>query len=129
MDSKITPSLENYLETIYLCIEKYGEARVTDLAHEIGISKPSVNQAVRTLSGMGLVEYEKYSLLTLTAEGYKKAEAIHHRHHIFMDLLVDVFGVPAETANVDACLMEHAVSEITVQKLDEFLKKYKDIRS
>lgn len=123
---KMTPSLENYLETIFEFIEKKGEARVTDIAAEIGISKPSVNQALITLSKMGLINYEKYSPLTLTEAGRKKAAEIHKRHHVFEKFLTDILGVPKETAEIDACKMEHVISEETFLKFANYLEKNND---
>lgn len=120
---KMTPSLENYLETIFEFIEKKGEARVTDIASEIGISKPSVNQALITLSKMGLINYEKYAPLSLTEAGRKKAAEIHKRHHIFEEFLTDVLGVSKEIAQTDACKMEHIISEETFLKFSDYLGK------
>lgn len=124
--SKMTPSLENYLETIYEFTKKKGEARVTEIAMEIGISKPSVNQALITLSEMGLVNYKKYSPLTLTEAGIKKAAAIHKRHHVFEEFLTNVLKVPKDIAEIDACKMEHVISETTFNKFTEFLTSFKD---
>ncbi len=122
----MTPSLENYLETIFEFIEKKGEARVTDIATEIGISKPSVNQALIVLSQMGLINYEKYAPLTLTEAGRKKAAEIHNRHHVFEEFLTKVLGVPQEIAQADACKMEHVISEETFLKFAEFIEKNKE---
>ena len=45
----MTASLEEYLKTIYILIKRNGEARVTDIADELGYKKPSVNRALKIL--------------------------------------------------------------------------------
>lgn len=122
--NKISPSLENYLETIYECIQNNGEARVTDIAEQIGISKPSVNQAMIALKKKGLIKYKKYEPLELTPEGKKKAAQIRKRHHVFERFLTQVLKVPHEIAKQDACKMEHILSETTFEKFMQFLDEY-----
>ena len=61
----------------------------------------------------------------LTDEGLAKAKSVAGRHHLFKDMLIEVFGVSEETAEEDACRIEHIVSEETVQKLKEKLEAYR----
>ena len=61
----------------------------------------------------------------LTDEGLAKAKSVAGRHHLFKDMLIEVFGVSEETAEEDACRIEHIVSEETVQKIKEKLEAYR----
>lgn len=66
---KISPSLEDYLEAIYNLRRLNSSVRVTDIAIELGIAKPSVNNAISLLKDKGFVNQEKYGLVELTQAG------------------------------------------------------------
>ena len=60
--------------------------------------------------------------LHLTEDGREVAEKIYERHQFFTEQLVAV-GVDRETAERDACRIEHAISEETFQKLKASVEK------
>jgi DtxR family transcriptional regulator, Mn-dependent transcriptional regulator len=119
--NRITPSLEDYLETIYFLNNKTDKVRVTDVATALLISKPSVNKAINNLKAQGFVEHEHYGSLSLTSKGFLIAESIANCHIIIKKFLIDVLNVDETTAEKEACLMEHAMSLDTVSKLNELL--------
>lgn len=121
----ISNSLQDYLEEILNLTEKYGKARITDLAKSLQIAKPSVTSAVKTLVDLRLLKHEKYGPLELTQYGRRKALEIRRRHRALMEFLTDILGVDPETAEKEACLMEHAISSDTLLKLVRFLKDMK----
>lgn len=120
----ITPSLEDYLETIYFLQKRNGNVRVTDVAVDMGISKPSVNKAINILKENKLVNHEHYGLLSLTEEGAKAAYNVAKRHILLTDFLKVYLGVDEETSEKEACLLEHAMSLETAAKLEKFLVKH-----
>lgn len=121
MTGKFTPSIEDYLECIYQTNRGQG-VKSTDIASKLSVSKPSVHRAIVTLSEMGLVTQEKYSLIYLTESGQKKAAEVSMKHEILSSFLQDVLGIAPEVAEEEACKMEHGVSMDTVQKFN-VLKK------
>ena len=123
----ITPSLEDYLETILFLMEKDQAVRVTDVANYLEISKPSVNKAINNLKAMGLVIHEHYGLLELTEKGRQIAVEVAKRHVVLTEFLEKYLGVDPKTAEKEACLMEHSMSAETIDKLENFLKKYEEI--
>lgn len=120
-DFNITPSLEDYLEAIYFLQKRNGNVRVTDVAMELDISKPSVNKAINILKENGLVNHEHYGLLSLTQKGAKVAADVAKRHILLRDFLRNYLGVDEKTSEREACLLEHAMSLETASKLEEFL--------
>lgn len=117
---KLSPSLEDYLESIYrLCVEK-GEARVKDVAQRLGVHKSSVTGALRALSERGLIQYAPYSAAGLTAKGKRRAEAIWQRHTALRNFLESVLDVETEEAAKTACEMEHVVSREMTERLARF---------
>ena len=113
----MTESLEMYLETISLLHERLRIARVTDIARELRVSKPSVHSALHELERRGLIEHEHYGEIFLTQEGREASASIRRRHAILLSFLRDVVGVDAETAEQDACRIEHYLSESTMARI------------
>ncbi|QOR35516.1 metal-dependent transcriptional regulator [Clostridium sp. 'deep sea'] len=123
MNKVITASMQDYLEVI-LNLNDYEEAvRVTDIAKKLDIAKASVNQSINKLKKLGLVKHEVYGPVELTEKGRKVAEDVRMRHNKLYNFLVNILGVDSQTAEKDACLMEHVVSEQTMIRLTEFLIK------
>lgn len=123
MDLSLSPSLENYLKMI-LQLQQNGHAvRITDLAEKLSNAKSSVNQAVGTLKKQGLVRHERYGPLELTNRGEAVAMNIVKRHDMLMKFMIEVLGVDPVVADNDACLMEHAVSTATMEKLSAYMEQ------
>ncbi|MDR0958635.1 MAG: metal-dependent transcriptional regulator, partial [Clostridiales bacterium] len=122
----VTPSLEDYLEVIFFSQESVGCARVTAIADALGVSKTSVNKAVKNLSALGLLEHEKYGQMFLTEQGKERAGKVAARHRAIQRFLSEILGVPAKQAEEEACRIEHAMSQETVQRLIEFMVPAED---
>ena len=123
MRDTLTSSIEDYLEAILALSEDEDAVRVTDLAVKLGVAKASASEAVRTLKSSGLADQERYGKITLTSQGLVEAKKIHRRHQVLRTFLESVLGVDHETAEEEACLMEHAIGPETMQKLVAFLER------
>jgi len=119
-----TPSLEDYIEALGMLADQHGETRLTDVAERLKLSKASVSRAMKTLREMGYVEQRRYGSLHLTGQGKTKADEVRRRHELLERFLTGVLGVSPETAREDACGMEHAVSEETIQCWEKFMLKF-----
>jgi DtxR family Mn-dependent transcriptional regulator len=117
----ISASLQDYLEVIHELSRSQGPVRVTDIAVRLDLAKASVTQAVTVLREQGLVEQERYGPVALTEKGRRYALTVSHRHTVLSSFLVEVLGLDRETAEKDACRMEHAVSGETIDRLVAFL--------
>jgi len=113
----VTESLEMYLETIGLLRERDNVARVTDIARELGVSKPSVHAALHELERRGLIEHEFYGEVFLSESGKAAAAEIRRRHELLTAFLRNVVGVDSEIAERDACRIEHYLSKETMDKI------------
>ena len=123
MKKVITASMQDYLEVILNLNDHEEAVRVTDIAKKLDIAKASVNQSINKLKKLGLVKQEVYGPVELTEQGRKVAEDVRMKHNKLYNFLVNILGVDPQTAEKDACLMEHVVSEQTMIKLTEFLIK------
>ncbi len=119
---KIYASGEDYLEAVLVLQKEKGMVRSVDLARHMGFSKPSISHAVGALKNGGFLTVDEDGYLHLTEDGREVAEKIYERHQFFTEQLVAV-GVDRETAERDACRIEHAISEETFQKLKASVEK------
>ncbi|MBO4895043.1 MAG: metal-dependent transcriptional regulator [Clostridia bacterium] len=119
---KIHESGQDYLEAILILSQKDAPVRSIDVAKQLGVTKPSVSRAVSLLKNGKFVNMADDGTLTLTENGLKIAESMYERHRFFTDLLTSL-GVNEETAAIDACRIEHVVSEESFTKLREHFQK------
>lgn len=119
---KLSSSLEDYLEAIYILVQQGGEVRLTDVADFLNVSQPSVSRAIGTLKDAGLVVHESYGQISLSPKGKTQAKKVLGRHMLFKRFLTDTLGVDEATAEKDACRMEHVVSGETIEKLHAYLE-------
>lgn len=120
--ASMTQSLEDYLETIYLLIKDTGSACVRDVANSLGVKMPSVVKAIHELKSLELVTQEPYSSIELTVKGERLAKVVRSRHDLLSAFLMKL-GVSAETADEDACRMEHILSAETLDKIRTYTEK------
>jgi DtxR family Mn-dependent transcriptional regulator len=111
---------EDYLEAILNVTLEKGYAKTKDVAGKLGVSPPSVVEMFRKLDQIGMVEYRRYEGVVLTPLGREIAEVIKFRHDTLKRLLM-LIDVPEEIADEDACMMEHELSEKSVQKIRLFV--------
>ena len=109
---------ENYLEAVLMLQKKNGMVRSIDLARHMEVSKPSVSRAGAILQEGGFLTVDSDYFLHLTEAGREVTEKIYERHQFFTEQLVAA-GVDQETAEQEACRMEHAISDTSFQKLKE----------
>ena len=113
-------SAENYLETILILSKKLPVVRSVDIANELGFKKSSVSIAMKKIRENGYIEMDGENLITLTASGAKVARRIYARHQTLAKLLVQL-GVSQETAEKDACKIEHDISDESFARIKKFL--------
>lgn len=106
---KIQESAENYLETILVLSKRIGAVRSIDIVNELEFAKPSVSVFVRNLRDNGYINIDKSGYITLTEAGQEIAERVYDRHQVLTRFLLSL-GVSQETAESDACRIEHVVS-------------------
>jgi DtxR family Mn-dependent transcriptional regulator len=119
---KLTKSEEDYIEAIYVIQQGRNVVRVKDIAKHLKVKLPSVTGSIKKLSKKGLTIYEKYGYIQLTKKGEKYAKEVYKKHQILVLFLTKILKVKKETAVRDACLMEHSLSQETLEKLTKFVK-------
>lgn len=117
-----TPSAEEYLEAIYRLGGEEHLVPLPNLADHLGLSAPSVNEMVRRLTKLGLVQYTPYRGVRLTPAGICQALTLIRRHRLWERFLTDILGLPWEIVHEEACRLEHAASELVTERLAEILE-------
>ena len=118
----LSPSLEDYLETIFLLESSNSSAGARDIADRLGVQRASVTGALRSLSEKGLINYQPYSSVTLTPEGFRLAARIVHRHKVLTEFLQKFLGLPSDVAEANACRMEHHIDDEALERLIQFIQ-------
>ena len=113
---EIQKSSEDYLETMLMMQKKHGYIRSIDVAEHLGVTKPSVSYATKRLRESGYITMDKTGLITLEPKGLAVAREMLDRHHTLTNFLVRL-GVDQETAEADACKMEHDISQQTFEAI------------
>ena len=113
---------EMYLETIFLLSGKKQNVRSIDVAEEMGFSKPSVSRGVSILKRDGYLTVDENGYLELTDFGLELAKKVYERHTVLTELLVGL-GVSVDTAEEDACKIEHVISDETLSAIKNHIKK------
>ena len=90
--------------------------RSIDVARHLEVSKPSVSHAVATLKDGGFLTMDDGLFLHLTNIGREVAEQIYEKHRFFTERLIAA-GVAPETAERDACRIEHVLSRETFEAI------------
>ena len=110
-----------YLETILVLSKKLSSVRSIDIVEHMGYSKPSVSRAVGLLKTGGFITVDEDGYITLTADGREMAEKIYDRHTVITEALVRL-GVDPVTAAEDACKIEHAISDRSIEAIKNHIK-------
>ena len=118
---KLHASGEDYLESVLVLQKELGMVRSVDVARHMEVSKPSVCHAVATLRDGGFLTMDENHFLHLTDVGREVAEKIYERHCFFTERLI-ALGVNPETAETDACRIEHVISAESFEHLKKSFK-------
>lgn len=112
----LTSSMEDYLEAVLVIRQKRGTVRCVDISEQLRVTKPSVSRAVKELAKGGYLVKSEDGTISLTSSGEQTAATIYERHRFFKQQLIDL-GVDPETAETDACRMEHGISAESFEHL------------
>lgn len=125
-----TPSMEDYLEKIYLLIEEKGYARVVDIASSLNVLPSSASKMIQKLDETGYGVYERYRGIILTQKGQKVAKTLAEKHELLEQFLL-MIGVHEPNIYQEVEGIEHHISKQTafcISTLVEFFEEHPDIK-
>lgn len=119
-----TSTVEDYLKSIYQAEQRSPDPISTgQIATALKVAPGTATAMMKTLSESGLITYEPYAGVRLTPAGAKLAAHVLRRHRVVELFLVDVLGMSWSEVHEDAELLEHAVSDRVLDRLDAMLGK------
>ena len=126
VESKLSPSMEDYLEAIWNLEKVNRVARVKDIADSLRVKMPSVTAALKVLREKGLANYRKNSFISLTDTGIEIAATIVSKHRTLSRFLETILLVPYERAQDMACKMEHAIDCDTLDRMARLIDSFEE---
>lgn len=121
-EGELTHSAAHYLTTILHLRERFGYARVTDVAEWLKISRGAASRAISVLKERGWIEEDPHRMLVLTESGQELARGIMRNYRVVESFLEDILGLPGVAAHEEACKMEHLLSPLTIKALDRLMR-------
>ncbi|WP_078549882.1 transcriptional regulator MntR [Litchfieldia alkalitelluris] len=122
---KTTPSMEDYIEQIYILINKKGYARVSDIAENLSVLPSSVTKMVQKLDEDEYLNYEKYRGLSLTTKGEKLGHRLVYRHDLLEEFL-EIIGVKPDNIYNDVEGIEHHLSWDAIDRIGDLVQYFKN---
>jgi Mn-dependent DtxR family transcriptional regulator len=120
-----TPSMEDYLEKIYLLIEEKGYARVVDIASSLDVSPSSATKMIQKLDERRFGIYEKYRGIILTAKGKKLAKTLAEKH-VVLEAFLRTIGAREEDIYQEVEGIEHHISKQTAFCISSLVNFFSD---
>ncbi|MEO7083549.1 MAG: metal-dependent transcriptional regulator [Gemmatimonadaceae bacterium] len=117
-------TVEDYLKTLYAVHQSSGEATnvpIGRLASAMGVVPGTATSMMKALADAGLVEYASRAGVRLSPRGEQLALHVLRRHRIVELFLVEVLGLDWSVVHEEADLLEHAISDRVLEKLDLLL--------
>ncbi len=118
---KLSSSLEDYLEAIYLISSEKGAARPKDVASHLSVANSSTTAALHLLKKRELINHKPYDIITLTPRGKKIAIKISHKHEILTHFFTKVLAIDDKTSDECACKIEHAIPDKVLERFIEYI--------
>ena len=120
--TKISSNIEDYLKTIYRIELERGVVRVKEISEVMQVTYPSTSGILGKMEAMGLVEHEKYGYVRLSDSGRKIARKMFDREIGITLFLHNILKVKKEQARLEACRLEHGLTDETAKKLLTFIE-------
>lgn len=120
-----TPSMEDYIEQIFLLIESKGYARVSDIAEALSVHPSSVTKMVQKLDKDDYLVYEKYRGLILTSKGKKVGKRLVDRHDL-LEKFLQIIGVKEENIYQDVEGIEHHLSWNSIDRIGDLVQFFEE---
>ncbi len=115
-------STQDYLKAIYGISKNKDIVSTTEISHRLDITPASVTEMLKKLAEEGYVKYSPYHGSTLTEKGLKEAKKVTRKHRLLETFLSDVLHIGKDKVHVQACKMEHSLSDEAEESLCRFLK-------
>ena len=115
--------MEDYLEVICNYTNDNRNIRAVDISKELEVTRASVTEALKKLANKGFITYGRYDVISLTDSGREIADKIISKHKILQDFFEKKLGLSQEEASINACKIEHVITDNAFKKISEYISK------
>ncbi|UVJ39533.1 metal-dependent transcriptional regulator [Arthrobacter sp. CJ23] len=120
--SDLSHAAQDYLKLIWSATEWTSTPiTVSVMAERLGVRPSTASDGIKKLAKQGLVTHAPYGSIELTAEGRENAVAMVRRHRLLETFLVQVLGYGWDEVHDEAEILEHAVSDSLIARIDNHL--------
>ena len=116
-------TIEEYLKSILKLQRKKGYVRSVDVAKELGITRPSVSVAVKSLKEEKMVCQDDNGFILLTNTGMLVAEKAYKKQELLTKAFL-AMGVNEQDASKDANQIGKVISDESYDCLETFFKTH-----
>jgi Mn-dependent DtxR family transcriptional regulator len=116
----LSASMEDYLEMIYRLSRDAGFTRINELSEALNVHPPSATRMVQKLGLMNLLQYERYGVILLRAEGKRLGELLLERHNV-IESFFRLFGINEDKILSETEKVEHMLSEETMKCFERYI--------
>ena len=113
---------QDYLKAVYDLSKNGDLVRTTEISHKLDVTPASVTEMLKKLAEDNYVNYSPYHGSTLTTKGLQEAQKVTRKHRLLEKFLSDVLHIGKDKVHIQACQMEHALSDEAEESLCRFLK-------
>lgn len=117
----LTSTMEDYLEAIFDLNQEHAGVRVRDIAQKMDVKMPTVTSMLKSLNEKGYVNYEKYEYVELTEAGVNVGKEMRYRHDVIYEFLSKTLEIEPQTADAEACKIEHSLNDNTLKRMIAFM--------
>lgn len=119
--STLSPGAGRSLEAAYYLCQEGEVVRPGRLAEWLGVSAPSVTQALQRLVRDGYIESRADHVVVFTEKGERAAAEIVRRHRILEVWLTEVLGLDWVSADIEAHRIAYTISDTVLDRLQDSL--------
>jgi DtxR family Mn-dependent transcriptional regulator len=116
---------QDYVRAVFVLSQRQGEVRGKDLAAYMHVSKNTVSVMMGRLKAAGLVKYESYGPIALSASGMRLARKLTEKHRLIELFLARVLKRDPKKVHDEAGMLEHDFSDESIAAMRKLLRNPK----
>jgi Mn-dependent DtxR family transcriptional regulator len=116
----LSAAMEDYLEMIWRLSRDTGFTRINELSEALNVHPPSATRMVQKLGMMNLLQYERYGVIQLRAEGKRLGELLLERHNVIENFF-RLLGISEDQLLAETEKVEHMLSDETIKSFQKYI--------
>jgi len=121
----LSASMEDYLEMIWRLSRDTGFTRINELSEALNVHPPSATRMVQKLGMMNLLQYERYGVILLRAEGKRLGGLLLERHNVIENFF-RLLGISEDRLLAETEKVEHMLSDETIKSFQKYISFVND---